>query len=200
MVAATGSRRARSGKLTGAGAGSPGRVRPDAVVGVLPQPDHDLSFLQCVEDLSAEALVAQLAIEALARLALPRRAGCNVLDLRPRLGDPLAIHLRSAFEIISLPGPSVQGRCRSGCGSGCRAGTGRRPAPRSRRCAAPPSARGRPGCVRRSVSGCAGSGRRASASAQSRSSRRGCGGAGAAARTSRRSTTAGCVVCVFARP
>jgi hypothetical protein len=35
-------------------------VRPDAVAGVLPQGDYRLGFLERVEDLLAQALVAQL--------------------------------------------------------------------------------------------------------------------------------------------
>ena len=43
-----------------------GRVRPDAVVGVLPEGDHGQGFLERVDDLLPQALVAQLAVEALA--------------------------------------------------------------------------------------------------------------------------------------
>ena len=40
-------------------------MRPEAVVDVLPEGDHGLGFLERVEDLLAQALVAQFAVEAL---------------------------------------------------------------------------------------------------------------------------------------
>jgi hypothetical protein len=43
-------------------------VRPDVVVGVLPQGDYGLGFLERVEDLLAQALVAQLCSEISASL------------------------------------------------------------------------------------------------------------------------------------
>ena len=75
-------------------------MRPDAVVGVLPEGDDGLGFLERVKALLAHALVAQLAVEALAVPVLPRRARGDVLDLSARLGDPIAQCLRDHLRTI----------------------------------------------------------------------------------------------------
>ncbi len=66
------------------------RMRSDAVVGRSPETDHALRLLQRIANLLAQALVAQLAVEALAVPVRARGSRCDGLDLRPRLGDPLA--------------------------------------------------------------------------------------------------------------
>jgi hypothetical protein len=43
-------------------------MRPDTVVGVLPEADHDLRVFERAEDLTAQALVAQLCSEFSASL------------------------------------------------------------------------------------------------------------------------------------
>jgi hypothetical protein len=65
-------------------------VRPEAVADVLPEVDHGMGFFEPVEDLLAQAIVAQLAVEFLIAPILPWRAKCDVLDLRAGFGDPLA--------------------------------------------------------------------------------------------------------------
>ena len=77
-----------------------GRVRPDAVVGVLPKGDHGLGFLERVKDFLAQALVPQLAVEALTVPVLPRRARRDVLDLRASFGDPFAQCFRDHLRAI----------------------------------------------------------------------------------------------------
>src|SRR3954468_13065130 len=53
-------------------------MRTVAVVVPPPAFDHDLGFRQRVEDLAAEQLVPELAVEALAVAVLPRAAGLDV--------------------------------------------------------------------------------------------------------------------------
>jgi len=63
-------------------------VRSDRVVVLAPLLDHNLGFLQAVEDLSIEALVAQLAVEGFAIAVLPRAAGLDVERLCSELCEP----------------------------------------------------------------------------------------------------------------
>ena len=75
-------------------------MRSNAVVGILPDPNYGLCLPERVEDLLAQALVLQLAIEALTIAILPRRSWCNVLDLRAGFGDPFPQSLRDHFWAV----------------------------------------------------------------------------------------------------
>src|SRR3982751_2237172 len=74
-------------------------VRSDGVVVMAPLTDHNLGFLQTVEDLTVEQLIAQLAVEGLAVAVLPRTAGPDVKSLAPTC----ASHCRTILAIISAP-------------------------------------------------------------------------------------------------
>ncbi len=159
-------------------------MRTDAVVGVLPEGDHGLGLLERVENLLAQAIVAQLNVEAFTVTVLPREPGAIYWICEPAL----ATHLRNAVETIS--GPLSQRMC---SGMPCRhmasASASITPSLLMRR--ATFSARQARLCSSISIR-CARFGRRASAPARSRSSRRDCGGAAVVAHTSRRSVRGGC--------
>ena len=65
-------------------------MRPDAVVGVLPETDHDLSLIRRVKYLLFQELVFQLTINYLSVFILPQRVWLHVLNLLAGLGDPSA--------------------------------------------------------------------------------------------------------------
>ena len=63
-------------------------MRPFGVVKASPLFDQHLGFTQCVEDLAVQALVPELAVEALVVAVLPGRAwgdeqGANVQPVEP---------------------------------------------------------------------------------------------------------------------
>src|SRR5947208_3555592 len=71
----------------------------DCIVVAPPALDHDLSFLQRIEDLSLQQLVAQAGVEALDVAVLQGTAGRDV----GRLGATAPIHSRTAVATNSGP-------------------------------------------------------------------------------------------------
>ncbi len=64
-------------------------MRAHRIVIVPPAFDHDLGLLECVEDLSVEQPIAQLAVETLAIAILPRTARLDVRGLGSNGDDPI---------------------------------------------------------------------------------------------------------------
>src|SRR5262245_28196560 len=63
-------------------------MRPDRIVMAPPAFDDDLSFVEGVEDLAIEQLIAQAGVEALNVAVLPRTAPLDVGSLGIDSGDP----------------------------------------------------------------------------------------------------------------
>ena len=66
-------------------------MRPDRIVMAPPAFDDDLSFVEGVEDLAIEQLIAQARVEALDVGVLPRTALLDVGSLGADSGDPEAL-------------------------------------------------------------------------------------------------------------
>ena len=62
--------------------------------------DHDLSLLQCVEDLAIEQLIAQLAIEAFAIAVLPWTSRLDVSGFGADGGDPIPERLGDKLRAV----------------------------------------------------------------------------------------------------
>ena len=77
-------------------------MRPDSVVVLTPLFDHDLCFLQRIEDLSVQQLVTQLAFERPAVAVLPGAPPRDVERRGPHATDPPA----QLFSILILPAVS----------------------------------------------------------------------------------------------
>ena len=75
-------------------------IRPAHAVLHPPLFDHDLRLLQRIEDLSVQALVPQLAVEALAVAVLSRTARCDVQRLGADRRQPRPQLLGAEFGAI----------------------------------------------------------------------------------------------------
>lgn len=62
--------------------------------------DHNLCFLQCVEDFSVEQFVSQLAVEAFAISVFPRAPGFDVGGPGPNGRDPMSKGNRDELRAI----------------------------------------------------------------------------------------------------
>ena len=84
---------------------------PDRIVMAPPAFDDDLSFVEGVEDLAIEQLIAQARVEALDVAVLPRTAPLDVGSLGADSGDPsldgLGDELRSIIR-PDMPGDAPQ--------------------------------------------------------------------------------------------
>jgi len=69
-----------------------------------PGADHDLGFIERVEDLSVEQFVTQFAVERFDIAVLPRTAGFNVSSLGS-----------DCRSILEVPSPRTRGHYRNGC-------------------------------------------------------------------------------------
>src|ERR687894_2362228 len=65
-----------------------GRVRPDCIVVPAPTLDDDLGFLERIEDLAVEQLVAELRVKALDKAVLPWAAWGDIDGLCAYSRDP----------------------------------------------------------------------------------------------------------------
>jgi len=82
-------------------------MRANRIVVAAPAFDDDLGFVQGVEDLAVEQLVAQARIKTFDEAVLPRAAGGDVGGLCADRGDPLP-HRRGE-ELRPIIGPNVLG-------------------------------------------------------------------------------------------
>src|SRR5262245_15759653 len=82
-------------------------MRPDRIVIAPPAFDDDLSFVEGVEDLAIEQLIAQARVEALDVAVLPRTAPLDVGSLGAESGDPSLDGRRD--ELGSIIGPDMPG-------------------------------------------------------------------------------------------
>src|SRR5208283_5937403 len=81
------------------------RMRPYRVVMHSPLLDHHLGLLQRVEDLSVQALIPELAVEAFTVPVLPGTAGLDVQRLRAHGRQPLPQSFRN--KLGPIVGPQV---------------------------------------------------------------------------------------------
>ena len=68
-------------------------MRPELVVMPPPSFDEHFSLLQCVEDLSIQQLIPELAVEALVVAVLPRAPGFDEERLHIDPAEPFTDHL-----------------------------------------------------------------------------------------------------------
>ena len=78
-------------------------MRPDCVVVLAPLLDDDLGFLQTVEDLAVEQLIAELTVEGLAVAVLPGAAWFDEQRLCSNLRQPIAHDLRRHLSAVVRP-------------------------------------------------------------------------------------------------
>ena len=84
---------------------------PDGIVMPPPALDHDLSFLQRVEDLTVQQFVAQAGVEALDVPVLPGTARSDVGGLSTDRGNSFLHGLRDELRAVvrpDVPGHSTQ--------------------------------------------------------------------------------------------